>query len=54
MISSLPHVTRQVAVPTQSNGHAVASMVLGILSIMFYWLFDIVGLTMAIQPRSRP
>jgi hypothetical protein len=35
-------------VPTQSNGHAVASMVLGILFIMFCWLFGIVGLTMAI------
>lgn len=34
--------------PAQSNGHAVASMVLGILSIVFCWLFGIVGLTMAI------
>ena len=34
--------------PAQSSGYAVASMVLGILSILFCWLFGIVGLTMAI------
>jgi hypothetical protein len=39
---------QQAPPPTQSHGYAVASMVLGILSILFCWFLGIFGLTMAI------